>query len=58
MQLHLQTQGLGANRKRTIPWKENYMFQVNLFECTRHGGNVAQDIALYITPKLYKHAGQ
>ena len=58
MELQLQTQGLRANRKRTIPQKENYTFQVNLFECTRHGGNVAQDFSLYITPKLYKHAGQ
>lgn len=52
--------GLRTNRKRTIPWKENCMFQVNLFECTRHGGNVVQDqdISLYIATKLYKHPGQ
>ena len=34
------------------------MFQVNLFQRTRHRGNVAQNIPPIYQTKLYKQAGQ
>jgi hypothetical protein len=53
MELQLQTQGLRAKRKRTNPWKENYMFQVNLFECTRHMEETCHKTSPYISHQSY-----